>query len=74
MLTSLKFWWKTSFKPRFVPHYWCTFWNWITKKQDTGWYILDRKGKMIPWIHFGDGCLMCLYENMITPIDPPPQR
>ena len=72
MFTSLKFWWKTTFRPRFVPLHWCTFWNWITKKQDTGWYILDHKGKMIPWIHFGDGCLMCLYENMITPIDPPP--
>ena len=71
MLTSLKFWWKTTLRPHFVPHYWCTFWNWITNKYDVGWYILDHKGQMIPWIHFGDDCLMCLYENMITPIEPP---
>jgi hypothetical protein len=71
MFTSLRFWWKTKIRPCFVPHYWCTFWNWITKKYDTGWYILDHKGRMIPWVHFGNNCLICQYEDMITPIEPP---
>ena len=71
MLTSLKFKWRTTVRPRFVPHYWCTFYNWTTKKIDTGWYILDRKGRMIPWVHYGNNYIMCLYENMITPIESP---
>lgn len=73
MIVSFKFWWGTKIRPRFAPHYWCTFWDWQAKKYKTGWYILDRKGKMIPWVHFDNHFLICYYENMITPIEPPIQ-
>lgn len=65
LFTGFTFWWCTKIKPRFAPHYWCEFYDWSTKKITKGWYILDRKGKMIPWVHYGNGCIMCLYENMI---------
>ena len=74
MFTNFRFWWNTKIRPRFVPHYWCEFWDWREKKKTVGWYILNRKGDMIPWVHFGESNLICLYEDMITTIDAPPLR
>lgn len=74
MFTNFRFWWNTKIRPRFVPHYWCEFWDWREKKKVIGWYILNRKGDMIPWVHFGESNLICLYEDMITTIDAPPLR
>jgi len=70
MFTNFRFWWNTKIRPRFVSHYWCEFWDWREKKKTVGWYILNREGDMIPWVHFDQG-LICLYENMITKIAPP---
>lgn len=68
LFSSLIYWWNTKARPRFAPHYWCKFYDCTTKKAAIGWYVLDRKGKMIPWVHHRDGRIICLYENMITKI------
>ncbi len=66
---SLKFTHQTKIYPLFVKHHWCTFYDWKTETEKEGWYVLDRHGKMIPWVHFDKGCLICLYSDMITTIE-----
>lgn len=58
---------ETKIRPRKVPHYWCKFYDPYDGVEKEGWYILDRKGKMIPWVHFDNGKMICLYYRDITP-------
>ena len=71
LITHLRFIYETRIYPRKAKHYWCKFYNWTTKTTAIGWYVRDKKGKMIPWVHFKDdpATIMCLYESMITPIN-----
>lgn len=65
----LRFIYKTKIYPRKVEHHWCKFYDWYTKTEKEGWYVLDKHGNMIPWVHFDNGCLICLYQGMFTPIE-----
>lgn len=66
----LHFLYETKYRPRKVKHFWCEFYDWTTGQNKKGWYILDKRGYMIPWVHFdNDKQMMCLYESMIKPID-----
>ena len=68
-ITHLRFIYKTEIYPRKAKHYWCRFYDWRTKTEKEGWYVLDKNGRMIPWVHFDNGSLICLYPNMFTPIE-----
>lgn len=65
---QLRFKYRTQIYPRKAKHYWCKFYDPITKTEREGWYVLDKKGEMIPWVHYEDGC-MCVYPDMITTIE-----
>ena len=41
----------------------------FTETEKEGWYVFDKHGKMIPWVHFDDDSLICLYPDMFTPIE-----
>ena len=62
--TNPKFIYQTKIRPKYVPHHCCKFYDWSAKKHQYGWYILDKKGEMIPWVHYHDE-MMCLYPNMV---------
>lgn len=65
----LRFLYRTKYRPRKVTHFWCEFHDWADNQDKKGWYILDKRGNMIPWIHFdNDKKMICLYEHMIKPI------
>ena len=65
-----KFIYKTKILPKFRPHHKCIFYDWVNKIERCGWYITDKNGEMIPWVHFnGDRNLICLYPSMIKKID-----
>ncbi len=68
-IVHLRFVYKTKIYPRKTKHYWCKFYDWATKTEKEGWYVLDKHGNMIPWVHFDNNCLICLYPSMITPIE-----
>lgn len=68
-ITSLKFYYKTEIYPRKTEHHWCRFYDWVTKTEKEGWYVFDKHGRMIPWVHFDNGRIICLYPSMITPIE-----
>ncbi len=65
----LCFIYKTKIYPRKVEHHWCRFYDWVAKTEKEGWYVFDKHGKMIPWVHFDNGSLICLYEGMFVPIE-----
>jgi hypothetical protein len=67
--THLRFTYETKIYPRKAKHYWCKFYDWRTETEKEGWYVLDENGTMIPWVHFDNGAIMCLYSDMITPIE-----
>lgn len=69
LFIHLKFIYQTKIYPLFVKHHWCTFYDWMTETEKKGWYVLNKHGKMIPWVHFDKGWLICLYPNMVTPIE-----
>ena len=61
---------ETKIYPRKVEHHWCKFYDWVSKTEKEGWYVLDKHGNIIPWVHFdNDSGLICLYPSMITPIE-----
>lgn len=60
---KLKHHYETQFLPKFKPHYKCTFYDWQTKQITKGWYIEDRKGNRIPWIHFEDSNKLICYNS-----------
>lgn len=64
-----KFVYQTETYPKKVEHHWCKFYDWVTETEKEGWYVLDKRGDMIPWVHFDDNSLICLYPSMITPIE-----
>ena len=68
-IIHLKFTYETRILPQSVPHHRCIFYDWVHKTYKEGWYIRDKKGNMIPWVHFDNGCLICLYESMIEKIE-----
>lgn len=68
-LVHLCFIYNTEIYPRKVEHHWCKFYYWVTKTEKEGWYVFDKHGNMIPWVHFDDDNLICLYQGMITPIE-----
>ena len=59
-ITHLKFTYKTKVLPRFVPHHRCIFYDWVHKTYKEGWYIRNKNGYMIPWVHFDNGCLIAI--------------
>ena len=65
----LRFVYDTEIYPRKAEHHWCKFYDWVTKTEKEGWYVFDKRGKMIPWVHFDDSALICLYEGMFIPIE-----
>lgn len=65
--TELQFIYKTKIYPLTVEHHWCKFYDWVHQTEKEGWYVFDKHGKMVPWIHSDDGTF-CLYYDMITPI------
>lgn len=67
--THLHFVYETKIYPRKAKHYWCKFHDWYTETEKEGWYVLDENGVMIPWVHFDNGKIICLYSDMITPIE-----
>lgn len=67
-LVHAKFVYETVTYPKKTEHHWCKFYDWVTKTEKEGWYVLDKRGNMIPWVHFDNNRLICLYSNMITPI------
>lgn len=67
--TNLKFYYNTEIYPRKAEHHWCRFYDWVTKTEKEGWYVFDKHGHMIPWVHFDNGRIICLYPSMITPIE-----
>ena len=71
--THLHFLYETKYLPKHRPHYFCTFKDPYHHGRVTkGYYIKDRKGHMIPWVHFitenNTHAMICLYESMITPV------
>lgn len=59
----------TEIYPKKVEHHWCKFNDWYTKTEKEGWYVLDKYGEMVPWVHFDNNTkIICLGSNMITPI------
>ena len=65
----LRFIYETEIYPRKVEHHWCKFYDWLHETEKEGWYVFDKHGKMIPWVHFDDNSLICLYPDMFTPIE-----
>lgn len=65
----LRFIYNTEIYPRKAEHHWCRFYDWVAKTEKEGWYVLDKHGEMIPWVHFDNGSLICLYEGMFVPIE-----
>jgi len=68
-ISHLRFIYKTKIYPKHTKHYWCKFHYWLTDTEKIGWYVLDKHGNMIPWVHFDESAIICLYPNMITPIE-----
>ena len=64
-----KFIYKTKIMPLYRPHHKCTFNYWLDNTVREGWYITDKKGEMIPWVHFKEKSIICLYPSMITKIE-----
>ena len=64
-----RFIYKTRILPIFRTHYNCYFYDWYRETYNIGWFIRDRKGNMIPWVHFNKNSLMCLYEDMIIKVE-----
>lgn len=67
-ISFLRYTYDTKIYPRKVKHYWCKFYDLIDKVEKEGWYVLDKRGEMIPWVHADNG-ITCMYPNMITPIE-----
>ena len=68
IISHIQFVYKTKILPKFVPHHRCVFYDWHREFYRGGWYINDKNGNMIPWVHFNKHCLICLYPNMIRKI------
>lgn len=66
----LRFIYYTKIYPRKAKHHWCRFYDWKTYTEKEGWYIFDKHGYMIPYLHLDDNRIICLYPsiNEITPI------
>lgn len=69
LVTNISFVYKTRIYPCMTKHYWCKFYDWYNKTEKKGWYVLDRHGELIPWIHFDKHSIICLYSGMFTPIE-----
>ena len=65
---SLHFMYQTKIYPLKAEHHWCKFYSWRDKAEREGWYVLDKDGHMIPWVHYDRNRVICLYSDMITPI------
>ena len=68
-ITHIKFVCKTKIMPLFRPHHKCIFYDCLHKAYKEGWYITDKYGEMIPWVHFDTKSLICLYPSMIIKIE-----
>lgn len=68
IITHARFLYNTEILPLFVPHHKCVFYDWVNGFERGGWYINDKNGNMIPWVHFNKRCLICLYSDMIKKI------
>lgn len=69
IIIHLQFIYKTKIYPKHTKHYWCKFHYWLTDTEKEGWYVLDKRGDMIPWVHFDQSSLICLYPHMIVSIE-----
>lgn len=68
--THLRFLYETKYLPKHSPHYFCTFKDpYHGGRVTRGWFVRNRKGRMIPWVHFVDSergnAMICFDEYQV---------